>query len=104
MLTTAPMSGSENRRPPAREAILGAHVFPGEYTIKAFGRAEQGFRAAAVDLAHGVVGAARVTVSERTTRSGDRVCLTFTVHAERVEEVEDLYHRLYTLPDILLLF
>ena len=51
-----------------------------------------------------MVGAARVTVSERTTRSGDRVCLTFTVNAERVEEVEDLYYQLYTLPDILLLF
>lgn len=95
---------SEQRRAPSREAILGAHQFPGEYTIKAFGRACDAFRVGARDFAHAVVGPARVTVSERCTRSGDRVCVTLTVHAERVEEVEDLYVRLYTLPDILLIF
>lgn len=95
---------SESRRAPAREAILAAHRFPGEYTIKAFGPAAESFRAAAVEHAHAVVGAARVVVSERTTRSGDRVCVTLTLQAACVEEVEDVYVRLYSVPDILLIF
>ena len=46
------MSGSthrpdEPRRTPAREAILAAHSFPGEYTIKVFGPADEAFRTAA---------------------------------------------------------
>jgi hypothetical protein len=45
-----------------------------------------------------------VVVSERGTRSGDRVCLTFTLQAERVEEVEEVYVRLYSLPEVLLIF
>lgn len=103
------MSGStfrpeETRRAPAREAILAAHRFPGEYTIKAFGPAVDSFRAAAVGHAHTVVGSARVAVSERVTRSGDRVCVTLTLQAERVEEVEEVYGRLYSLPDVLLIF
>lgn len=103
------MSGStqrpdESRRAPAREAILAAHSFPGEYTIKAFGPADGAFRGAVVDLAHDVVGAARVVVSERGTRSGDRVCLTIDLQAERVEDVEEVYARLYSLPTVLLIF
>lgn len=103
------MSGSthrpdETRRAPAREAILAAHSFPGEYTIKAFGPADDAFRTAAVDSAHGVVGPARLAVSERMTRSGDRLCLTFTLDAESVEEVEEVYARLYSLPAVLLIF
>jgi putative lipoic acid-binding regulatory protein len=93
----------ETRRPPAREVILAAHRFPGEYTIKAFGPAAGTFRAAAVGLAHTVVGAARVVVSERATRSGDRVCVTLTLQAERVEEVEEVYVGLYSLPEALLI-
>ncbi|HEY8376696.1 MAG TPA: DUF493 family protein [Nannocystis sp.] len=94
---------SESRRAPAREAILAAHRFPGEYTIKAFGPAGEAFRAAAVAGAHAVVGAARVRVSERTTRSGDRVCVTLTLQAECVEEVEDVYAHLHAVPDLLLI-
>ena len=45
---------------------------------------------------------ARVAVSERTTRSGGRVCVTLTLQADRVEEVEDVYARLYAVPDVLL--
>jgi putative lipoic acid-binding regulatory protein len=103
-MSASPPRPEETRRAPAREAILAAHSFPGEYTIKAFGPAGEAFRTAAVDTAHAVVGPARVVVSERGTRSGDRVCLTFTLQAERVEEVEEVYVRLYSLPEVLLIF
>lgn len=94
---------SDTRRAPSREAILAAHRFPGSYIIKAFGPGGGEFREAVVAHAHDVVGAGRVEVSERATRSGDRVCVTVTLAAESVEEVETMYARLYQLPDLLLI-
>ncbi len=94
---------SEHRRPPAREAILAAHRFPGDYVIKAFGPAGEAFREAVVGHAHAATSTTRVSVHERMTRSGDRVCVTLTLQAETVEEVEDVYYRLYTLPELLLI-
>ncbi len=94
---------SDDRRAPSREAILAVHRFPGPYMIKAFGPAGPAFRASVVEHAHAVAGAAHVAVHERATRSGDRVCVTLTLHVERVEDVEDMYARLYTLPDLLLI-
>lgn len=93
----------DERRAPAREAILAAHRFPGAYVIKAFGPAGEAFRSAVVEHAHAATSATRVIVHERATRSGDRVCVTLTVHAEHVEEVEDVYQRLYTLPELLMI-
>lgn len=94
---------SHERRAPAREAILAAHRFPGAYVIKAFGPASEGFRGAVVEHAHAATSAARVTVQERTTPSGHRVCVTLTVHAETVEEVEDVYERLHGVPELMML-
>lgn len=94
---------STDRRAPSREMLLAVHRFPGPYVIKAFGPAGGAFRASVVEHAHAAADEARVVVHERATRSGDRVCVTVTLHAERVEEVEDVYSRLYTLPDLLLI-
>lgn len=94
---------STDRRAPSREAILAVHRFPGPYMIKAFGPAGPNFRASVLEHAHAVAGATRVSVHERATRSGDRVCVTLTLQAERIEEVEDVYERLYSLPDLLLI-
>lgn len=94
---------TEDRRAPSREAILAVHRFPGSYVLKAFGPAGPSFRASVVEHAHAVAGEARVAVHERSTRSGDRVCVTLTLHVDRVEDVEDMYARLYTLPDLLLI-
>jgi putative lipoic acid-binding regulatory protein len=94
---------TDARKAPAREAILAAHRFPGHYEIKAFGPAGDSFRDAVLAHAHAVAGETRVTVSERATRSGDRVCVSVTVFVERVEQVEEVYDRLYTLPELLLI-
>ena len=66
-------------------------------------RLEQRRQLLRAEHAHAVAGAAHVAVHERATRSGDRVCVTLTLHVERVEDVEDMYARLYTLPDLLLI-
>lgn len=92
-----------SRNAPSREAILAAHRFPGPYEIKAFGPAGESFRAGVLAHAHAVAGEARVTVRERSTRSGDRVCVSVTVFAASVEEVEAVYDRLHTLPELLLI-
>lgn len=101
VLTTAAMT--EVRKAPARDAILAAHRFPGPYEIKAFGPAGDAFRDAVLAHAHAVAGAERITVSERSTRSGDRVCVSVTVYAEAVEQVEEVYDRLHLIPELLLI-
>jgi putative lipoic acid-binding regulatory protein len=94
---------TDARKAPARDAILAAHRFPGPYEIKAFGPAGTTFREAVLAHAHAVAGAERVTVSERSTRSGDRVCVSVTVFVEHVEQVEEVYDRLHSLPELLLI-
>jgi putative lipoic acid-binding regulatory protein len=44
-----------------------------------------------------------VHVQVRTTPSGTRQCVTLTLKAETVEDVEAVYHRLFHLPDLQLL-
>jgi putative lipoic acid-binding regulatory protein len=82
------MSGDTPRRAPAREAILAVHQFPGEYVIKAFGPGTDEFHDAVVAAAHAEVPAERVQVQVRGTASGTRRCITLTLMAERVEQVE----------------
>lgn len=101
VLTTAAMT--DTRKAPARDAILAAHRFPGPYEIKAFGPAGDPFRDAVRAHAHAVAGETRVTVSERATRSGDRICVSVTIVVDTVEEVEEVYDRLHSIPELLLI-
>jgi putative lipoic acid-binding regulatory protein len=88
---------------PSREALLAVHSFPGEFIIKAFGKGGPDFEAAAVQVATEALGADRVGVQVRTTPSGTRQCVTLTLQARTVEDVETVYARLFALPDLLLI-
>lgn len=97
-----PTSGSSGAAP-RRELLLANHQFPGEYIVKAFGPAEDGFveqiRSCAID----VVGEARATIDERLSSRGSRICLTVTLHAESVDEVIEVYGRMHQVEQLMLI-
>jgi len=97
------MSGDTPRKAPAREAILAVHQFPGEYVIKAFGPGTSDFHDAVVAAAHAEIPAERVQVQVRSTTSGARHCVTLTLRAETVEQVEGVYTRLYRVEQLFLI-
>ena len=97
------MSGDTPRRAPSREAILAVHQFPGEYVIKAFGPGTDEFHEAVVAAAHAEIAAERVQVQVRSTASGARRCVTLTLMAERIEQVEEVYNRLYSVEQLFLI-
>lgn len=90
------------RRAPARELIEAAHDFPGEYTIKAFGPANNGFReAVAVAIEHAV--GARHECRERLGSKGNSMCITVVLQVETVDEVLRTYERLHLIADLKLI-
>ena len=97
------MSADSKPTAPSREALEAVHKFPCEFVIKAFGKGGEAFESAAVAAAVERLGPDRVHVQTRTTPSGARQCVTLTLKAETVEDVEAIYHRLFHLPDLQLL-
>lgn len=91
------------RKAPSREAILAVHQFPGEFVIKAFGPGTDAFHDAVVAAAHAEVAPERVQVQVRVTASGARRCVTLTLAADTVEQVEAVYSRLFLLEQLLLI-
>ena len=97
------MSGDNPRRAPSREAILAVHQFPGEFVIKAFGSGTSDFQEAVVAAAHAEVPPERVQVQVRNTASGSRCCVTLTLMADTVEQVEGVYTRLYLVEQLFMI-
>jgi putative lipoic acid-binding regulatory protein len=97
------MSADTTRKAPARESLLAVHQFPGEYVIKAFGPGHDEFHVAVVAAAHAELHPERVAVQTRVTNSGGRQCVTLTLPALTVEEVEAVYERLHLLETLQLI-
>ena len=97
------MSADTTRKAPSRESLLAVHQFPGEYVIKAFGPGHGEFQVAVMAAAHAELHPDRVVVQTRVTNSGGRQCVTLTLHALTVEEVEALYERLHLLDTLQLI-
>lgn len=91
------------RRAPHRDLLLANHSFPGAYVIKAFGPAEADFRAGIRSACVHTVTAARVKFSERSSKHGNKVCITAAIEAQDVDEVIALYERLYDVPGLSLI-
>jgi putative lipoic acid-binding regulatory protein len=98
------LSGVSTSRGPARELLVANHEFPGWYMIKAFGPGVDVFRAEVGAAVASVLGEERHRMSERSTRSGRKVCITVEVRAETVDEVLEIYDRLYALARLELIF
>lgn len=97
------MPGPRAQTAPSRELLLANHAFPGEYIIKAFGPGDPAFATAVEASATAVIDPSRVQVSQRSTRSGARVCVTLTLHVEQVEEVEAIYAEIHAIDSLLLI-
>lgn len=83
--------------------MLANHAFPGEYIVKAFGPGRTDFGHAIASAAYEVVGEERATVLERTSRAGNKVCVTVRLNAETVDEVLDVYERIHRVESLLLI-
>ena len=88
-------------RAPSRELLLAQHRFPGEYVLKAFGPAEEAFRFGVRSALDGISGKPRYEWRERSGTRGRRICITVTLNAERVEQVEESYEALHEVPGLL---
>lgn len=89
---------------PSRELILANHDFPCAYMIKAFGPNNDAFRSGVVACAVTVLSESRVSIRERTTKNGRQVCVTLTLKADTVEDVEAVYAGIYDVDDLRLIF
>ena len=88
---------------PSRELLLANHEFPGAYVIKAFGPNDEGFRAGVVGSATSVLPENHVEVSERSTKNGRQICVTLTLSARTVEDVEAVYAGIYEVDGLRLI-
>lgn len=91
--------GPSTRQAPARELLEANHVFPGSYLIKAFGPANESFRADVSAAISAAVGA-RAKFSERLSSKGNSLCITVDLAAETVDEVLTAYERLHGVPEL----
>ncbi len=82
-----------------RELLEGSHVFPGEYIIKVFGPADDGFRDAVAAVASSVFGP-RVQIRERLSRQGNKLALTLKAHAFDADEVMAAYEKLQSVAGV----
>lgn len=89
---------------PSIESLEGVHDFPGRYTFKAFGPAEQHFVDAArhaLDEATGGVG--EPNVSARLSAQGNYMCVTMDVFVSSAEQVRAIYLQLSHLDGLRML-
>ena len=87
-------------RAPDRDLLLSQHSFPGDYIIKAFGPADAAFRGGVSAAVEAVFSASRAQLSERVSAKGGKVCITAVLRAETVDEVIEVYDRLYAVADL----
>jgi putative lipoic acid-binding regulatory protein len=88
---------------PSRELLLASHAFPGEYIVKAFGPGTDEFRQAVHAVTAAIVGAQRLTSTERSSRSARRICITLVLDAQSVDDVIAVYHAVAVVPELMML-
>lgn len=75
--------------------------FPCDLPIKVFGRNDDDFRAAALEIVRAHYGEAH-RVSEQPSRRGSYVSLTITVRAASQAEIDAVYHALVANEHVLM--
>ncbi len=90
---------------PSVELLESTHLFPGAYTIKAIGRADDEFERRVVEavVAHLAV-PSDLDYSVRTTRGGRHVAVTLEVSVQTAEQVRSIYAEIRELEGLTLLF
>lgn len=89
---------------PDQDLLESTHTFPGRFTFKAIGAAEDHFvgRVLAVVRNH-LDEAAEPSFSCRTTAGGRHVCVTIEPDVESSGQVLDIYRELQTLDGLVML-
>jgi putative lipoic acid-binding regulatory protein len=90
---------------PSVELLESTHFFPGVYTIKAIGRAEDDFEKRVVDavLAH-LAARSDLDYSVRATPGGRHVAVTLDITVQTAEQVRSIYAEVRDLEGLTLLF
>ena len=83
---------------------MATHSFPGSFTFKVIGRAENDFVAMVLDAIQLlVIGDAEIPHSTRETSGGRHIAITAEPHVESPEMVLEIYERLRELPGVVML-
>jgi len=90
---------------PSVELLESTHPFPGSYTIKAIGQADDDFeqRVIAAVSAH-LAAASDLDYTVRATKGGRHVALTLEINVQNAEQVRSIYADLRDLRGLTLLF
>ena len=86
------------------DLLMATHSFPGSFTFKVIGRAENDFVAMVLDAIQLlVIGDAEIPHSTRETSGGRHIAITAEPHVESPEMVLEIYERLRELPGVVML-
>lgn len=94
---------TQSSKAPDRDLLLEHHTFPGPYTIKAFGPAQENFRGEVDAALLQCACESRAQLSERVSKGGNRMCVTILLQARSVDEVIALYEALHRIESLALI-
>lgn len=94
-----------DERPPTAELLEARHDFPGPYTFKVIGPADDAFEGRIVECVQNELGLPTPPSTRvKTTAGGRHQSVTIEPRCEDAQTVLDLYAALRKLPDVLFLF
>jgi putative lipoic acid-binding regulatory protein len=90
---------------PSVELLESTHPFPGNYTIKAIGQADDDFeqRVVAAVASH-LAAASDLDYTVRATKGGRHVAVTLDITVQNAEQVRAIYAGLHEVRGLTLLF
>ena len=90
---------------PSVELLESTHPFPGSYTIKAIGQADDDFEQRVIAAVSAYLAAASdLDYTVRATKGGRHVALTLDINVQNAEQVRSIYAELRDVRGLTLLF
>ncbi|MDR3621908.1 MAG: DUF493 domain-containing protein [Paludisphaera borealis] len=90
---------------PSVELLESTHPFPGSYTIKAIGLADDDFEQRVVAaVSEHLAAASDLDYSVRATRGGRHIALTLDMNVQNAEQVRSIYAEIRDVRGLTLLF
>lgn len=86
------------------DLLMATHSFPGSFTFKVIGRAENDFQSIVLDtIKRTTDGCSEIPHSSRETSGGRHIAITAEPTVESPEMVLEIYERLKELPGVVML-
>ncbi len=102
MARTAITTEAMTAQPPLDPSQKSPLVFPCEFEVKAFGKAEEGFTQHVAEIVRRYApGLESRQIRVRPSREGRYVSVVMTVHATSREQLEAIYHDLQKDPRVI---